>query len=435
MSYTTRCPACGTTFRVVPDQLKISDGWVRCGHCADVFDATLYLQAWVPPPAAAARAPDPVVEASVNSRAEVAGPAAMPPDNPSTPPAPTGWRDARDFDTAQGATVPAALESTDDHAATALVAHPGDTGAQAGGAVIHGARAAEASPWPVNQPVVEADDAGEWLAEIDAAPPRDAATVAEQNVPLEVPDPAVQVSPRSDGRVPAPDDAADFQAELARFAQAAGRTVPDVAATASESAEAAGAPAVVAPPIEVAPDVADVASGPDEPGFVRQARRRAFWHSPGVRAVLSLLVVGLAGLLAAQWALHERDQLAARQPQLLPLLTQLCAPLGCEVGPVRRIDAVVIDSSTLARRLGNFYAFDVVLKNTADTAVATPALELSLTDTQDQVIVRRVFLPAELPGTPSQLPAQGTVPVSLRLAISETGPLTMAGYRALLFYP
>jgi predicted Zn finger-like uncharacterized protein len=36
-------------FRVVADQLKISEGWVRCGHCADVFDATLYLQPWIPP--------------------------------------------------------------------------------------------------------------------------------------------------------------------------------------------------------------------------------------------------------------------------------------------------------------------------------------------------------------------------------------------------
>jgi len=31
-------------FKVVPDQLKISDGWVRCGHCSDVFDAMLNLQ-------------------------------------------------------------------------------------------------------------------------------------------------------------------------------------------------------------------------------------------------------------------------------------------------------------------------------------------------------------------------------------------------------
>ena len=35
----TRCPACGTVFRVVPDQLRVSDGWVRCGRCTEVFNA------------------------------------------------------------------------------------------------------------------------------------------------------------------------------------------------------------------------------------------------------------------------------------------------------------------------------------------------------------------------------------------------------------
>ena len=39
MSMITGCPACGTMFRVVPDQLKISEGWVRCGRCEQVFNA------------------------------------------------------------------------------------------------------------------------------------------------------------------------------------------------------------------------------------------------------------------------------------------------------------------------------------------------------------------------------------------------------------
>jgi len=43
MSLITSCPACGTMFRVVPDQLKISEGWVRCGHCSEVFDASKHL--------------------------------------------------------------------------------------------------------------------------------------------------------------------------------------------------------------------------------------------------------------------------------------------------------------------------------------------------------------------------------------------------------
>jgi predicted Zn finger-like uncharacterized protein len=39
MSMATRCMACGTIFRVVQDQLKVSEGWVRCGRCDEVFNA------------------------------------------------------------------------------------------------------------------------------------------------------------------------------------------------------------------------------------------------------------------------------------------------------------------------------------------------------------------------------------------------------------
>jgi predicted Zn finger-like uncharacterized protein len=39
MSLATRCIACGTVFRVVQDQLKVSEGWVRCGRCNEVFNA------------------------------------------------------------------------------------------------------------------------------------------------------------------------------------------------------------------------------------------------------------------------------------------------------------------------------------------------------------------------------------------------------------
>jgi len=38
MSMTTQCPACGTVFRVVPQQLQARHGTVRCGRCAHVFD-------------------------------------------------------------------------------------------------------------------------------------------------------------------------------------------------------------------------------------------------------------------------------------------------------------------------------------------------------------------------------------------------------------
>ncbi|HET7792582.1 MAG TPA: zinc-ribbon and DUF3426 domain-containing protein, partial [Rhizobacter sp.] len=58
MSLATRCTSCGTVFRVVQDQLKVSEGWVRCGRCNEVFNAIEGLfdlerdapPNWKPPP-------------------------------------------------------------------------------------------------------------------------------------------------------------------------------------------------------------------------------------------------------------------------------------------------------------------------------------------------------------------------------------------------
>ena len=331
MSFTTRCPACGTTFRIVSDQLKISEGWVRCGHCADVFDATLYLEPWVP-----------------------GTPAPASPDR-----------------TTEAASPQAELTIASDPQEDELVTRP---------------------------PALLPDD-------VQEAPPEDA----------------------------------DFGTELQRFAAATAAAETAAAAAALAVQVQRNAPTSRTPSGSVPltdPDTDEVqVEPPAVPGFVRQAQQRAFWQSPGVRAGLFLVVVLLGALLAGQWALHERDRLAAWEPRLLPLLQQACAPLGCTVGPVRNIDAILIDSSALVRRLGNFHSFDLVLKNTADMALALPALELSLTDTRDQVISRRVFLPEEWPDAPAVVPANSSLNVSFRLALSVGEATPMAGYRALVFYP
>ncbi|MGH8668906.1 MAG: DUF3426 domain-containing protein [Burkholderiales bacterium] len=43
MSLVTRCPICGTAFRVVPGQLSARGGKVRCGKCSAVFDGVAAL--------------------------------------------------------------------------------------------------------------------------------------------------------------------------------------------------------------------------------------------------------------------------------------------------------------------------------------------------------------------------------------------------------
>lgn len=97
MSLATRCTACGTIFRVVQDQLRVSEGWVRCGRCAEVFDAQEQLfdiDRELPPPWPAAvtpaSAPEPQPLAEVQP-VEVMAVSAPPPDA-------TTWVVPREFE-------------------------------------------------------------------------------------------------------------------------------------------------------------------------------------------------------------------------------------------------------------------------------------------------------------------------------------------------
>jgi hypothetical protein len=225
----------------------------------------------------------------------------------------------------------------------------------------------------------------------------------------------------------------EFERELGQYASAGARREDVAGADAEEGADSDAEDAFRQSP-STAPD-SGFGLENSEPEFVVQGRREAFWHSPAMRAGLMVLVVALSSLLALQWAVHDRDRLAARHPAMAPWLQSLCDAAGCSLAAPQRIDAVVIDSSTLTRKLGQFYSFDLVVKNSEPMAVAMPALELSLTDGRDKEIARRVFLPEEMPGTPTVVPARGSLAVSMRLSLSENDLSTMAGYRALVFYP
>lgn len=420
MSFTTRCPACGTLFRVVADQLKISDGWVRCGHCSDVFDATVHLAPWTPPspaasPAGATHAPEPPARGSAASTPE-------PGQTPAPEPAPE--------QAPEPASAPEPLPKP----------MPAPT------------------PVPSSAAVPDDDDLHAWFGEgpLDGPAAGAAAPVAPAPVPAPMsrPEPAPQPAPRVAVTPPAVPETADanadsdegpsseFEAELHRFVQSARELAPapDIARRPTDTDADAGPPSS-APDAARAGDRRAPSQAPDDdhepavPGFVRQAQRQAYWSSPGMRVLLVLVAVLAALLLAGQWALQHRHDLAARYPQARPWIAQACTYLGCDLAPVQRIEAVEIESAQLVRRLGNFYSFDFVLRNRAAVEVALPALELTLTNTLDRPVVRRVFLPGDWPDAPAALPPQGTVSVSLRLSISLDDAAPTAGYRALVFYP
>ena len=150
-----------------------------------------------------------------------------------------------------------------------------------------------------------------------------------------------------------------------------------------------------------------------------------------MRAGLALLSVALTATLALQVAVFERDRIAAMAPQARPGLQALCRLAGCELAPLRQIDAVVIDSSTFNKLRADLYRLNVVLRNTSPLELAMPSLELALTDTQDAALLRRVLAPVDF-SAGATLAANSEFSATVNLRVEKT---PIAGYRVLAFYP
>ena len=199
--------------------------------------------------------------------------------------------------------------------------------------------------------------------------------------------------------------------------------------------------AVPAPPQRPVEPAASANSEAPLPPFLESAPRRhgrsrdASATRPRVPIAIALVA---ASLLVLQVLRHERDVLAARQPGLRPLLSQLCALTGCELAALRRIGSITIDGAAFAReRVGDGYRLSFTLRNDAAIPLAMPAIELSLLDTQERALVRRVLLPADF-GAPPVLGANAERAASLALALSGAEAAVLppvAGYRVVAFYP
>ena len=335
MSLITRCPSCGTNFKVVTDQLKVSQGWVRCGQCAKVFDASQTLQEVAP-------------SQLVVSEARPA---------------------QQHLAQASQAAVMSGMRQAIDSVANAYVS-------------------ADSSPvLPIEEVVMDSQPEPE---------------------PLPQPDPAPAPSPQ-----PAPSHIHPPQ---------------------HSAVDLLIEPTPVTAPMQ--PNE-PVIPGSDEPevSFVREARKKALWRRPLMRVTLVLVALLLTTGLLLQVAVFQRNELATTQPALKPWLERLCTFMRCEIKPLQRIDAVVIDSSTFTKVSNELYQLNVVIKNTSTTPLATPSLELTLTDVQDQIVVRRVLAPAQF-GAGDTLSASTEFTGGLGVKVVGTAALGhVVGYRLFVFYP
>jgi hypothetical protein len=100
------------------------------------------------------------------------------------------------------------------------------------------------------------------------------------------------------------------------------------------------------------------------------------------------------------------------------------------------MESIVIDSASFSKIRGDAYRLTFTVKNTAITALAVPAIELTLTDSRDQPVVRRVFFPGELGAKSDALAAGSEWPASLAMTLKSGATVDrVAGYRLLAFYP
>ena len=163
----------------------------------------------------------------------------------------------------------------------------------------------------------------------------------------------------------------------------------------------------------------------------RERRRLPGW-------LYAMAIPVLVVLFAAQALFHFRDAIAAHWPAARPALIRMCALADCQVRPLRDVSALSIESSDLQADPAHkgLLILSATIRNRAPYPLAYPHVELTLSDTQDQMVVRRAFAPDEYVSgaadASSGISANSELAVKLFIDASAT---TQAGYQVYLFYP
>jgi predicted Zn finger-like uncharacterized protein len=457
MSLATRCPACSTVFRVLQDQLRVSEGWVRCGQCQEVFNAleTLFdlgtpveagsaasppqatfappppeqpnYARYAPPPAPPAVSPPPPVAATtasvVDEQPDFAptAPATVPPDDPFSDIDTFTVLD--DGDSLGGIVADQPLPEDDWHSLSPplppedeepadLRIPPAPTGTASAPSASErvDSFAAPAKPAPARPAPPAAKDSQDFFNdEVDTVSAAAFDVAPEEDEP-EAPTPSRFIGPMPDwARTPT----RERRSKKSKSKRPYGADAEGLHAQPHQSGHAH--------------------RKRRKPQFVRQAERAALWRRPVVRLVLGTGALALTTLLVAQFGYHYREPLAAQVPALAPALHAGCGWLQCKIGAPRAIERIRLDASDLTRTdQERVLRFTADLHNTADYPVRAPALDVSFTDALGRIVSRKVLLPAELGARSESIAADTQWRIDARLAVGE---LQVAGYTVEVFYP
>ena len=385
MSLATRCTACGTIFRVVQDQLRVSEGWVRCGRCAEVFDARQQLfdiEREAPPPWPSTPAPPAL------------------PTPPAPPPVHAPMRQDEHVHRVEAARV----QEEEEEQSIEHFELPDELPAE-----LQRHRLEDERTLPLH---ADAPDTGHreeprWVDDDGPASAFPAPSAPEHTAPAPITVPAdmgtdVVLSPNLQPRKKVKEK----------------KPGAKLAASEHKLEKEDNKPAV--------------------PSFVRRAQAEERWRRPGVRAALGVVSALLVLLLGGQFALHSRDALAAQYPGAKPMLNTMCSVAGCEVQPWRHIEVLSVENTGLIQAgSGNQYQLSVSLLNKGSVPVAMPWIELSLSDSQGALLARRTISPQEFRTDKGAAPGTsigGGADLNLQVLLA-TGEQRVSGYGVVLFYP
>jgi predicted Zn finger-like uncharacterized protein len=154
----------------------------------------------------------------------------------------------------------------------------------------------------------------------------------------------------------------------------------------------------------------------------------------------AIAIVFLVSLILAQAVLHFRDTIVARWPAARPVLVRLCEVAGCAIRPLRdaAMSYLSIEASDLQADPAHrgLLILTATLRNRAQWSVSYPHLELTLTDAQDRIVVRRALAPVDYAGGTVDVHS-GIGPnaeIALKVFI-DASATAQAGYRLYMFYP
>lgn len=409
--------------------MKLRAGLVRCGACKEIFNGIEHL---VPPNLIPAPHPSPrPVKESRPIAASVPLPDKGLPPNALRPPAEPG---------AGGETaLPAYSDLSIDHLEFVPVDDP-ETKTR----ILSGPSRHPPSPQASHQPATPAEEPEEdpltrmtlvdftQFDEYPATPATDSqSTIASGPADPVTSDQPEQPVPAASGKNPSLANAVADTAPVAPAISLQQHALRREPFSQSDSFADAGTDAAVVP------SQSDDLSLTEEPDFVIRDRRRQRVQSV-MRILMALACVLLLLGALVQGTYAFRNQLAARFPQSKPFLLQFCEVAGCNVSLPAQIDLVSLESSTLEALATdkNVFALTLLLHNRSQVAQTWPHIELTLNDSNEKPLVRRVLTPTDYLPADQEVArgfsAQSELPVKLAFELLQ---VQASGYRVYLFYP